>query len=401
MDNDVVVIGSGIAGTYVTYNLVKYGLEPRRITLIAREWPPYSKHRFTKKLECKLPDHSLIIPMYRYLEFSGVKILRNYSATKVLGNYVIVGGSKDEFKIKFNYLVIATGSKPYIPLIEGVRLGGITTFHDFSDLKLVESMCSGSRVLIVGGGLIGTSLAYVLSKLGFRVLLTEVRDSILLSVIDRELANVCESYLRSLGIVICTKCFIKRFVGHRRVTSVVANSTTLGVDYVVLATGVRPNVGVVSDLGLRYSGNAIWTYPDGRTSLSHIYALGDCAISYDYITGKEVYRPLGFIAGHYAKLVAKSIVSEGKAINDRGVIPTIYEELGNFKIIRIGLSYNEAESLGISCKKELLKSLTYRELIVRTLDGDIVGWQFTGFSDSVILKSWNYYVEIKSKWSRA
>ncbi len=393
----VVVVGGGLAGTYLALNLIREGLEGGEVALVANEWPPYTKHVLVP-IACGEDPSTAYLGVSKELIKSGVKVLNNCLAEGIdlSRNEVRARCGSDYLTIKFKYLVIATGGKAFIPPIKGVNLRGITTLYTLDDATYLSKLRRSSKVLVVGAGLVGTSLTTKLISRGFRVGLIELKDHVLPQVIDHELSKVVEEYLRSLGVVLKLGTEVIKFVGSGRVEGALLSNGFLSTDAVVLTTGVRPNTGLIQGSGIELSGGAVVINDYGMTSVSNVFALGDCALSKDLITGKYVYRPLGFVAAHYAKLIPKYLV-RGEVVKDRGVLPTIYEELGGAYVVRVGLSASEANSLGIPaevrCGKE--GNLHYCEVLSY---GDLIGWEAVATSHHHVIKSWMYYNEIAGNY---
>ncbi len=371
----VVIVGGGLAGLYTTYWLLKEGLESNEVTLISEEWPPYSRHRLVYALH-RGGLRNLSIGVVNYVLGKGVKVLKGWRATRIdlSNNEVVTEGPNGERVIRYDYLIICTGGKPIKPPINGLDgKVNVSTYHSLGDLMKLKRLPKGREVAIVGGGAIGVSLAYTLIKLGYRVSLIEIKDHLLPTLLDRRLAKVIEDYLRGLGVRIYTGTVVNEVIGGRFVTSLRTSEGKVRCDYLVLATGVKPNTDLLLNTEVKLRDGAVVIDDYGRVmGFDNVFALGDCALSKDYVSREWIYRPLGFVAGEYAKVVAKNVVGGG--IKSLGVIPTIYEGLGDYSIYVVGLAPSEANRLGINYEVVIKEAGNEVQAILKS-GSKVIGWQ--------------------------
>ncbi len=389
-----VIIGGGIGGIYTAYYLTKYGYTPNNITVIAAEWPPYSKHRLAEVLSEKLSIDYTYIGIYNLLLDKGINVIHGVAdKIDVTGKKVLLKGGSE---ITYDNLVIATGGKPFIPPIKGVELDNTMSFYDIGDLRKLMRIRGPLRIAVIGAGLVGLTAASALKKMGATVTVYELMEDILPGVIDKPLSSKLKNYLSGKGLRIHTGTGVEEIIGDRRVKGVKASGRIDPADIVVFTTGVRPNTDLVKDTGIETVRGAIRINRSGATSIKNIYATGDCALSHDLITGKEVYRPLGFVAAHYARIIARNITGTKK--ETRGIVPTIYENIGGAHIVRVGLSLKEAESLGLSPTLRCEETIDQISCTVFE-ERRPIGYEAVGFSERIRNKAWQVYYDIHTLFS--
>lgn len=169
--------------------------------------------------------------------------------------------------------VVATGSEPIVPRLPGVDLPGVVT----SDGALAWTTLP-RRVLVVGGGVIGVEFAQIFSDFGCEVTVVEQQDGLLLQE-DPDIVRVLHQQLVAGGVTFRLNATVEGLCqdGAQLQATLAGKGarTTLGVDAVLVAVGRRPRLTGLSRLELRMDKGALATDDFCRTSLSHVYAVGD------------------------------------------------------------------------------------------------------------------------------
>lgn len=224
----------------------------------------------------------------------------------VSGNEIIIEEKDTRQKeiYSFDKAIIATGVRSFVPPFKGNSVKDVLTSEVlFSQDKLPETL------LIVGGGPIGIELAQMLSKLGVKVTIVELLDSILSGVVETENIAVITKEFASSGIEIYTSSKVQEINkadGHFNVIITDANGTEQkkNFDNVLVATGKVPNVESL-DLGkanIEFNRKGIVVNEFLETSAKGIYATGDI------IDGPE----FAHVATYEAHLVAANIMAGNK-----------------------------------------------------------------------------------------
>ncbi|HOX24238.1 MAG TPA: FAD-dependent oxidoreductase [Candidatus Krumholzibacteria bacterium] len=214
--------------------------------------------------------------------------------------------------LDYDKLVVATGSTPIIPDVEGVRLGRIFTLHGVSDAEGIKAALERGKardVVIMGGGLIGLEVTEALVMRGCRVTIVEKLDQILRRA-DREIALLIEKHLESHGVRVLTGTEVKRFIGDRRgtVAAVETSAGTFPANLCIIAVGNLPTVDLAAQAGLELGETgAIKTNSRMQTNDEDIYAAGDCVECVNLITGQPCWVPLGSNANRQGRVAAVNI----------------------------------------------------------------------------------------------
>lgn len=184
----------------------------------------------------------------------------------------------------YDRLLTATGSSPFIPPMRGLdKVKNKFTFTTLDDAKELECILNeGSKVLIVGAGLIGLKCAEGISKKKVKISCVDLSSRVLSSILDDESSEIIKKHLDDHGI---------NFYLGRQITEFAEDSaflddcTEIPFDVVVLAVGVRPNISLLKDIGGK-TNKGILIDERCKTSIPDIFAAGDCCESIDASSGE-------------------------------------------------------------------------------------------------------------------
>ncbi len=255
--------------------------------------------------------------------------------------------------IEYDALILATGSTPAVPPLEGRTLPGIITVKSIEDaILLKEQAVSGNRACVVGAGLIGLETVEALAERGMQVTVVELCGQVLPGILDEEMANLLEQHIKSKGVTVMTSCRVSGFTGTDRVEQVVTDQGEVIADLVVLAIGARPNVELARNAGLVIgSTGAIAVDNHLRTSDSTIYACGDCCETINLVTGAPLYAPLGSTANKQGRVAA--INATGGDATFAGVLGTAILKVFDFNAGKTGLTEGAARAAGFTVETVL------------------------------------------------
>ena len=192
---------------------------------------------------------------------------------------------KNGENIPYDKLCICSGSSPFVPPMEGLdTVEKKFTFLTIDDsFALEEAVDENSRVLIIGAGLIGLKCAEGLRDRVGAVTVCDLAPRVLSSILDDECAAVVQEHLTNCGISFSLSNTAERFDGN---TAYMKDGSVIDFDVLVLALGVRPNIGFFKEAG-GDCGRAIIVDNAMKTSLDDIYAAGDCVEQYDISFGDK------------------------------------------------------------------------------------------------------------------
>ncbi|WP_347552537.1 CoA-disulfide reductase [Pseudalkalibacillus hwajinpoensis] len=217
--------------------------------------------------------------------------------------------TKEVLDDAYDKLVMATGSWPIVPPIEGINLNNILLSKNYNQANtIIERAKDAKRVTVIGAGYIGVELVEAFHKYGKEVTLVDGEDRILSKYLDPEFTDVIEEDFRNRGIRLSLNETVTRFEGQGTVSKVVTTKGEYETDLVILCVGFRPNTELVKGQVDMLPNGAITVDEYMQTSKKDVYAAGDsCAIRYNP-TGEHAYIPLATNAVRMGTLVGRNIM---------------------------------------------------------------------------------------------
>jgi nitrite reductase (NADH) large subunit len=177
----------------------------------------------------------------------------------------------------FDKLLIATGSSPLIPPIDGIDKDGVFVFRTLDDTRgLLARARPGVRAVVIGGGLLGLEAARGLQVQGCAVTVVHLVDRLMERQLDPTGSFYLKSKMEALGMRVLLSHGTKKILGATTVEGVAfADGSRIDADLVVVAAGIRPNVDLGRQAGLRVN-RAIVVNDYMETSHPNIFAVGEC-----------------------------------------------------------------------------------------------------------------------------
>lgn len=186
----------------------------------------------------------------------------------------------------YRALVLATGSRAFVPNIPGKDLPGAFRFRSADDASaLLARSFSARKVAVIGGGLLGLEAARGMALRGCEVTVLEHEGHLMPRQLDKAGGALLADRIREIGVKVQTGVAVKEIEGSARVTGMrLANGDWLDCDTVIICTGIRSNVGLARDAGLAF-GRGITVNDQMQTGDPDIYAVGECAEHDDQLYG--------------------------------------------------------------------------------------------------------------------
>jgi len=355
----VVIIGGVAAGPKIAAKVAR--LDPgARITIIERGTflayvgcglPEYVSGRVRDQRELMSTAAGVLRdPVFFHME-KNIAVLNRSEAVNIDRQHkevvVLDRVSHEQRRIPYDVLALCTGGRADDSAVAGPRPAGVLTLHGVEDAEALRRLLATGEArdaVIVGGGLLGCTIAEALRERGMRITMVEMRPQIL-AILDGDLARLVARHLESRGVRVIVGEKVTGFVGDDRLREVITEKRRIPAEVAILAVGVRPEVTLAQRAGLVLGPTgAIQVDERLRTSDPNIYAAGDCAEKRHIVTGRPCYIPRGSTANKEGRVAAINICG-GEAIFP-GVLGTTALKVFEFNVARTGLNEREAREAG-------------------------------------------------------
>lgn len=213
-----------------------------------------------------------------FYEKNDVECMLGEVAVKIEAHDHVVSLESGE-EIKYEKLMVCTGSRPFVPPMEGLDI--VADKHTFMSLNDAEGLQAAltpqSRVLIIGAGLIGLKCAEGIHRNVASITVVDLANRVLPSILDETASEIVQKHLENKGLKFYLSDSVEKFSAN---SAKLKSGVKLDFDVLVVAVGVRPNIELVKDAGGAVV-KGIRTNERCETTLSDIYSAGDCSESHD------------------------------------------------------------------------------------------------------------------------
>lgn len=273
----LVVIGNGMVAASFLEALVSNDDQRFAITVFGSEpHPAYDRIKLSTLLAGGCSADSLTLLDRTWYRRHGVTLREGCTVTSIDREHRLVHDSEGQVT-PYDVCVIATGSEPIVPKIDGTHRGGIHVFRSLGD---VEDILAGAersvQAVVIGGGLLGLEAAYGLRNRGVEVSVVHLMDRLMERQLDHTGARVLRTELEQLGMRVHLGAQTDAFLGNGRVQGVsLSDGRVLDADLVVVACGIRPSTSLAAACGLQVN-RGIVVDDQMRSSDPAIHAVGEC-----------------------------------------------------------------------------------------------------------------------------
>jgi len=334
---DVLIVGAGHGGAQAAVALRQNKFEGTIAIVgdeaeLPYERPPLSKEYFSGE---KSFERIMIRPAAFWADRQIDMLLgRRVTAVDPSAHQVTLA---DGSAIGYGKLIWATGGAPRKLSCAGSDLAGVHGVRTREDAdRMLAEMERTTNVVVIGGGYIGLEAAAVLSKAGKKVTVLEALDRVLARVAGEPLSRFYEAEHRAHGVDVRLGAKVDCIVGDGRVSGVrMDDGSVIPADMVIVGIGIVPAVEPLMAAGAR-GGNGVAIDEHGRTSLPHVFAIGDCAMHANaYAEGLPIRLESVQNANDLATTVARAITGDEEPYNS---VPWFWSNQYDLRLQTVGLS---------------------------------------------------------------
>ena len=370
------IVGNGMGTCRLLDELVRRDATSRyEITVFGEErGGAYNRIMLGKVLSGDAPD-AIVTKTPEWYDSHNIRLIQSTRVTR-LDTLRKVVETADGQKRSYDVSILATGSQPLVPPLDGMRgddgelRSGVFVYRTIADcIRLREYARSGDGAVIVGGGLLGLESAKALSDMGLHVTVVQSSKILMNAQLDEIAGEMLARQIDRAGIFARLGRTVESIYGDERVTGVVLDDgTTLSTDLVVLACGVRPRVDTARASGLPVN-KGILVNDTLATEVPGVYAFGECA--------EHRGKTYGIVTPVWEQAAVLADVLTGAQPQDRYRGSKLYTRLkvAGVDVASMGTLQPEFERDEVIQIVEERRDC-YRKLIVR--DGQLVGAMLVG-----------------------
>jgi nitrite reductase (NADH) large subunit len=369
----LVVIGNGMAGARTVEEILsRGGADMFDITMFGDEpTGNYNRILLSNVLNGSYQEEDIFLNPLAWYEENKITLLKGLRASGMLRRIKLVFG-EDGHAEPYDKLIIATGSRPFIPQMEGTTMPdgsykpGVFVFRTLDDCRDIAAYAKGKKTAaVIGGGLLGLEAARGLQNFGLEVNVVHLGGHLMQAQLDASAGGILKKSMEDLGVKVLLQKSTKAILGPDHVMGLrFADDTTLECDMVVISAGIKANWEIAAGSGLTVERGIVVDDQMRCVDDRNIYAVGECAQHRGHVYG--LVAPLW----EQAKVLADHITGRNtRAAYHGSKVATKLKVMG-VEVASMGINepqYPEDEVISFADPKRG----AYKKLIIR--DGRLVG----------------------------
>ncbi|MHA1860243.1 MAG: NAD(P)/FAD-dependent oxidoreductase [Candidatus Asgardarchaeia archaeon] len=363
MPEKVVIIGANAAGTSAALWGRKFNRRAEIVLIGEEPYPEYSRCGLPYAISGEIPsiDSLILHPKEWYEKSVNVRMMLGFRAEAIDTDERVVEvrelNSGESSKVSYDSLIIATGSLGKFPPIEGLKenmgKGKVFSLRSIEDAKKIKEVSkNGKSAIVIGAGLIGVEAAEALTRIGLKVSVVEFLPHVLPAMIDEDMSRILRERMVEDGVSVHLNTAAKslKLDGDGVVVDAVNRETgeevKLKGDFVIVATGVRPNTELAKEAGIELGKfGGIKVDEKLMTNVEDVYAAGDCVETKNIVTGKPFVAGLGTVAVRQGRVAGVNAL--GGELRFPGSLANRVTKVFGVEIAAVGLTEELAKREGI------------------------------------------------------
>ena len=278
--NRLVVIGNGMVGHRFCEQMVERGAaDAFHLTVVGEEpRPAYDRVNLTSYLNGKSAADLYLASREWYRE-NNIHLRGDERVEVVDRNAKMLHTSKGS-RISYDYLVFATGSRPFVPKVPGITKAGVFLYRTLADLDEIRAYSeSSSSAVVIGGGLLGLEAAKAVYDLGLKTHVVEFASRLMPRQLNEKGSGILLKKIEALGIRVLLDRLTDEIIGNGSVSGMrFAEAEVLDTDMIIVSAGIRPRDELAKSCGLELGEHGGISVDDYLlTSDPSIFAIGEVA----------------------------------------------------------------------------------------------------------------------------
>jgi NAD(P)H-nitrite reductase large subunit len=369
-----VIIGNSAAGI-AAIEAIRSKDKESKVTVISDEaYPAYCRCLISYYLASAVKEDKMLYRTGNFYKENNVELVLSKKVSRVEPKKNRLT-CEDKSQINYDALLIATGARPKIPEVKGIKKKGVFGFRTLKDAKEIEALLPVTKsACVLGAGLVGLKAAYGLKKRNINVKVIAKSNQVLSQMLDAQAAKFVQKKIEDNGIEVILGQDVAEVIGDPETMAIKLDSgKALECSLLIVGKGVSPNIDLVKESEIK-TAIGIISNKSLETSVPNIYCAGDVCESFDLASGKMAINALWPMAVEQGRVAGLNMTGAG--INYDGSVgmnsieffglPVV--SLGEYKIPQGEADYEELKTLD-------QKSGIYRKILLK--GNIIVGAIFT------------------------
>jgi len=311
------IIGAGPCGVVAAETLRKANPTAEIVLIGDEAEPPYSRMAIPYLLINQIGEEGTHLRQANHYQGQNVTYLQQtVSSINADKNELALA---DGSTLSYEKLLIAAGSHPVSPPIEGIDLPDVHSCWTLDDARKISSLAKkGSNVVLMGAGFIGCIILEALVKRGVNLSVIEMEDRMVPRMLDEKAGGLLKKWCVDKGVNVLTSTKITAIKETGEAMCVeLDNGNSLSADLVISATGVRANTAFLEGSGIEID-HGIVVNNKLQTNIANIYAAGDVAQGKDFSTGEYEVQAIQPTATDHGRIAALNMA--GQSVEHHGSV---------------------------------------------------------------------------------
>ncbi|MCS6822777.1 MAG: nitrite reductase large subunit NirB [Cytophagaceae bacterium] len=277
----IIVAGNGMVGYKFCEKLIsKSGTDKFQITVLGEEpRPAYDRVHLSEYFSGKTAN-DLLMAKEDWYKQNQINLLTNHTVTNI-DRFKKTVHTHNGKKYNYDYLILATGSAPFVPNIQGTDKEGVFVYRTIEDLEMIKAWGKKAKTgSVIGGGLLGLEAAKALLDMGLqKVYVIEFAQRLMPRQLDEKASAILQKQLEKLGLTILLNKNTRTITGNQAINGLTfSDESSIESDILIISAGIKARDELADKCGLEKG-------PRGGFKVNHllqtsdpsIYAIGECA----------------------------------------------------------------------------------------------------------------------------
>ena len=315
---------------------------------------------FVSYAECGIPyylggyfdDYNRLLhyPVEEFTKKRGIEIINGKTVTAVNPDEQVIV-LDDGGKMKYDFLVIASGASAKAHPFGNVD--NVFTIRTLDSAIKIKKNMNGSEICIIGDGVLGMELSSEMSRSGKKVTLISKHDRLFPKIDENITEDLIRDMKNRVNVVLGENVTDLKRNGEK--ITIKLSRQTVECDVCIYAVGIRPNTEFLKGSGIAMNEQGLVIADRNmKTNYSNIYAVGDCATSYNRITGKQEWHPLAQVANKMGRVAGSCI--GGSMMEFKGALNTTVVKILDYEVGFTGIDEKIAVLNGFTPKSVTVKA---------------------------------------------